>query len=75
MVNMVFRPRKYNVCKPYIYGLAFLTRKPRFVNGFLPLTEALFLVVGIINSTFAKVKPPHLFIPQARGVKPPQAQH
>ena len=75
MVNMVIRPRKYNVCEPEIYGLAFFTREPRFVNRFLRLTEALFLVVGIINSTFAKVKPPHPFIPQARGVKPPQAQH
>ena len=52
MVNMVFTTRKPMVCRAQIIGLCFLTRTPRFVNRFLHLTEAQFLVDGIFSSNF-----------------------
>ena len=53
VVNMVFTPRKYSVYKAQIYGLAFLTPTPRFVNGFLHQFKPRFLAVGYFSSNFA----------------------
>ena len=50
---MVFASNKYGVYRAQIYGLAFLTRNIYFVNRFLHLTEARFLVVGENSSNFA----------------------
>ena len=44
-INILYRPQ--------IYCLAFLIRKPRFVNRFSHQFDGRFLVVEIISSTFA----------------------